>query len=125
VVWSFTSVTVLRTPVARFDTVRELVARQHDAITSAVLAEAPGTTVCLPNEPVPVSVGFPGTVGIFMLFNHEDALDGRRIRFVSSNPPSSPCANRAVGSARSCCRRAPARRAPDDRFALHAGERGW
>ena len=125
VVWSFTSVTVLRTPVARFDPVRDLVARQRDAITRAVLTQAPGTTVCLPNEPTPVSVGFPGTVGIFMLFNHEDALDGRRIRFVSSNPPSSPCANRAVGSARSCCRRAPARRAPDDRFALHAGERGW
>jgi hypothetical protein len=86
VVWSFAIVTVRRTPVARFDAVRELVARQHDAITRAVLARAPGTTVCLPNEPVPVSVLFPGTVGIFMLFNHKNELDGRRVYFVSSDP---------------------------------------
>ena len=86
VVWAFASVTVLRTPVARFDSVRDLVARQRDAITSAVLAQAPGSTVCLPNEPVPVSVLFPGTVGIFMLFNHENTLDGRRVYFVSSDP---------------------------------------
>jgi hypothetical protein len=71
--------------VARFDSVRDLVARQRDAITSAVLAQAPGSTVCLPNEPVPVSVLFPGTVGIFMLFNHENTLDGRRVYFVSSD----------------------------------------
>jgi len=86
VVWAIASVTVLRAPVARFDAARDLVARQRDAIRSAVLAQAPGSTVCLPNEPVPVSVGFPGTVGIFMLFNHEDALDGRRVYFVSSDP---------------------------------------
>ena len=86
VVWAVASVTVLRTPVARFDAVRDLVARQREAITSAVLAHPPGTTVCLPNEPVPVVVGFAGTVGIFMLFNHEDALDGRRVYFVSSDP---------------------------------------
>jgi hypothetical protein len=86
VAWAFASVTVLRTPVARFDAVRDLVARKHDAITSALLAQAPGSTVCLPNEPVPTSVGFPGTVGIFMLFNGDDTLDGRRVYFVSSDP---------------------------------------
>ena len=53
---------------------------------SAVLAQAPGSTVCLPNEPVPVSLGFPGTVGVFMLFNRDDTLEGRRVYFVSSDP---------------------------------------
>src|SRR5262245_4523864 len=111
-------------PVARFDAVRDLVARQRDAITSAVLAHPPGTTVCLPNEPVPVSVGFPGTVGIFMRSTTRTRSTAGGSTSCPRTPPSSPCASRAAGSARSSCRPATARRAPDDRFTLHADERG-
>ena len=31
-------------------------------------------------------MGFPGTVGVFMLFNRDDTLEGRRVYFVSSDP---------------------------------------
>jgi len=85
VAWQFAVTLLLRPSAPRYDAVRELVAHQRDAIVHAVMEQPPGATVCLPNQPVPVSIGFPGSVGVFMLFNERDELEGRRVYFVSSD----------------------------------------
>jgi hypothetical protein len=86
VTWAIATNVLLRPSVAHFDELREVVARQHDAIRSAALAQQSGSTICLPNETVPLSVGFPGSVGIFLFFNRKDEIEGRRVYFVSSDP---------------------------------------
>jgi hypothetical protein len=86
VVWELAATLLLRPSAPRFDAVRDLVGRQREAITNAVLAQPAGATVCLPNEALPVSVGFPGSVGVFMLFHDGDTLEGRRVYFTSSDP---------------------------------------
>src|SRR5262245_43446596 len=70
--WQFAATVLLRPSAPRYDAVRELVAHQRDAIVRAVMEQPPGATVCLPNQPVPVSIGFPGSVGVYMLFNDRD-----------------------------------------------------
>jgi hypothetical protein len=51
-----------------------------------IRSRPPGTTVCLPVEPAPIAYGFPGTVGVFVLYHPSDDFEGRRIRFVSADP---------------------------------------
>jgi len=83
---SVMSAVLLRPPVPRFDAARDLVARQRERIERDVLARPPGATACVPYEPAPLSVGFPGSIGIFMLYHRDDDFEGRRVYFVSSDP---------------------------------------
>src|SRR5262249_41779374 len=80
----------VRHPVAAFhwsfDAIRNLLASQRPDLEREVLARPPGATVCVPTEPAPLTLGFPGSVGIFMLYHRDDALEGRRVYFVSSDP---------------------------------------
>jgi hypothetical protein len=55
-------------------------------LETAVRSHAPGTTVCLPVEPEAAAFGYPGTLGVFVLYHPGDELEGRRVRFASSDP---------------------------------------
>jgi len=123
--WQFAATVLLRPSAQRYDAVRDLVAHQRDAIVHAVMEQPPGATVCLPNQPLPVSIGFPGSVGVFMLFNDRNELDGRRVYFVSSD--AALLATRLQGSRLRSLLLPPAAcpSPPGDRLSLHVAERGW
>src|SRR5262249_20585381 len=128
VAWQFAVTLLLRPSAPRYDAVRELVAHQRDAIERAVMEQPPGATVCLPNQPVPLSVLFPGSVGVFMLFNAQDELEHRSARpGRSASPPRAPVSLprgcRAAGSARFCFRPARVRRPPGDHRSIVACRR--
>lgn len=59
-------------------------ARQH--LEQAVRTWPPGATACLPVEPVPLLLGVPGSLGVYLLYYPGDELEGRRVRFVTSEP---------------------------------------
>jgi hypothetical protein len=86
VVWSVTSAMLLRPSIGGFDAIRDLVARQREGVERDVLARPPGATVCVPYEPAPLAIGFPGSIGVFMLYHRDDTYAGRRVYFVSSDP---------------------------------------
>jgi hypothetical protein len=65
---------------------RAAVLRARDRLEHAILAQPPGAVVCLPIEPVPVAIGFPGTAGVFVLFHPRADVEGRRVYFVSTDP---------------------------------------
>jgi hypothetical protein len=81
--WAALSGVLLRPPVDHFDASRTLVTTVWDRIVRQVRQAPTGSTVCLPLEPAPLAFRFPGSLGVFMLFNRTDELEGRRIRFVS------------------------------------------
>jgi hypothetical protein len=84
--WAALSGVLLRPPVDHFDASRTLVTTVWDRIVQQVRQAPTGSTVCLPLEPAPLAFGFPGSLGVFMLFNRSDELEGRRNRFVSRDP---------------------------------------
>jgi hypothetical protein len=84
--WAALSGVLLRPPVDHFDASRALVTTVWDRIVQQVRQAPTGSTVCLPLEPAPLAFGFPRSLGVFMLFNRSDELEGRRIRFVSRDP---------------------------------------
>ena len=47
---------------------------------------APGLVACVPNQAVEVCIGFPGSIGVYMLHHGDDAFEGRRVYFTSSDP---------------------------------------
>jgi hypothetical protein len=68
------------------DAVRAAVAGVLGRIADEVGKHPVGSTVCVPNAPAALTIGFPGSAGVFMLYHPEDELDGRRVVFVSSDP---------------------------------------
>ena len=86
VAWAFVSATVLRQAFDRHDANRIAVARQRDYIARVVRTHPEGSVVCVRNEHGPGGIGFPGTVGVFMLDHPGNHLEGRRVYFVSSSP---------------------------------------
>ena len=84
--WAALSGVLLRPPVNHFAANRARVTGAWQRIVEQVRAAPQGTTVCLGVEPVPMPLGFPASLGIFMLFSPTDELEGRRVRFVSSDP---------------------------------------
>lgn len=61
------------------ETHRAIVVRTHERLERAIRNQPPGTTVCLPIEPVPVATGFPGVGGLFVPFHPTDDVDGRHV----------------------------------------------
>jgi hypothetical protein len=84
--WAVMTGILLQPPIARREEVRAAIARALASIAQDVERHPVGSTVCVPNVPAPLTLGFPGWVGIFMLYHREDQLDGRRVVFVSSDP---------------------------------------
>jgi len=46
----------------------------------------PGAVACVANKTADLGDGFPGTVGVYILYNHSDEFEGRRVYFTTSNP---------------------------------------
>ena len=65
------------------DDVRQQVARARERIRVAVEAAKPGSVACVKNERMSLCSGFPGTVGVFVLYHPDDEIDGRQVRFVA------------------------------------------
>ena len=86
VAWSITTGILLRPSVPHSDALRDLVAWERERLEREVLARPPGATVCVPYESVPLAVGFPGSIGVFMLYHRDNDLEGRRVYFISSDP---------------------------------------
>jgi hypothetical protein len=84
--WAAASGVLLRPSVDHFAADRARVTAAWDRIVQQIRHAPTGSTVCLPVEPAPVALGFPGSLGIFMLFNRTDEVERRRVRFVSSDP---------------------------------------
>ena len=59
---------------------------RHPGEHSPARDEAEAATVCVRYEPTPLAIGFPGSIGVFMLYHRDDDLEGRRVYFVSSDP---------------------------------------
>ncbi len=70
----------------RFARYRTLLAEIRERMVQEVREHPPGSTVCLRNQPMSLSAGFPGSVGVFVLFYPDDEIEGRRVYFVSSDP---------------------------------------
>jgi hypothetical protein len=62
------------------------VPRIRARLEQAIRSRPVGSTVCLPVEPAAIAWDFPGTLGVFMLYYPTNDFEGRRVRFVSSNP---------------------------------------
>lgn len=70
------------------------VQRTADAITAAVRAQPPGTTVYVENDKTPRSILggalpnflFPGRAGLFVILHPTDDLEGRTVRFIERDP---------------------------------------
>jgi hypothetical protein len=91
VVWSVAGTVLLRPPMDHYDQQRAEVARLDGEMLRAVRAEPPGATVCIQNANAPTSLatlagGFPGSVGVFVMLHPSDVVEGRRVRYVSSDP---------------------------------------
>jgi hypothetical protein len=84
--WAVVTGVLLRPAIDHKDAVRAAVAGALRSIGDEVERHPVGSTVCVPNAPAPLTLGFPGSVGIFMLYHPEDELEGRRVVFVSSDP---------------------------------------
>src|SRR5262249_60881336 len=72
--------------VNAYDPQRAAVASLRDAMIAQIHDQPPGSVVCLTNQPLQIAMFFPGTVGLFMLFEPGNVVDGRRVYFVSSDP---------------------------------------
>ena len=84
--WAAVSGALLQAPVDHFAEGRAPVAAAWEQILREIREAPPGSTVCLPVKPVPLAIGFPGSLGVFMLMSPTDDVEGRQVRFVSSNP---------------------------------------
>ena len=65
---------------------RRYVPQVRARLDTAIRGAAPGTTLCLPAEPGASFLGYPGLLGVFVLYHPTDEIEGRRVRFVSSDP---------------------------------------
>jgi threonylcarbamoyladenosine tRNA methylthiotransferase MtaB len=65
---------------------------------------------CLPVEPVPLAVGFPGSLGVFVLFHSTDEVEGASglLRFVRSEAAGARGRGRPVAAAAAAGGRLPA-----------------
>jgi len=86
VMWTVAGTVLLRPPMDHFDGQRAEVVRIDESMLRQVRSQPAGTTVCIPNEPTQLAIGFPGSVGVFVMLHPDDELEGRRVRFVASNP---------------------------------------
>jgi hypothetical protein len=73
-------------PFERFQILRDRVRFFRGMIEGKIRSAAPGSAACVPNQAVDLSAGFPGFVGIFMLYHRDDAFEGRRVYFTTSDP---------------------------------------
>ena len=84
-IWAVGSAFLLRPPINPYAPQRAAVTTLRDALLAKIHDQPPGSVVCIPNEPAPFMLGFPATVGAFMLLERENVVDGRRVYFVSSD----------------------------------------
>ena len=84
--WAVGSALLLGPAVNANGPQRADVASLRDAMTAEIHRQPPGSVVCLANQPAPFAMFLPGTVGLFMLLDRENVVDGRRVYFVSSDP---------------------------------------
>ena len=84
-IWAVGSAFLLRPPINPYAPQRAAVTTLRDALLAKIHDQPPGSVVCIPNEPAPFMLGFPATVGAFMLLESENVVDGRRVYFVSSD----------------------------------------
>jgi len=82
--WALATPLLFNPHVGRLEDPR--VARVRAQLEQAIRNEPVGTTVCLPVEPVFLTLDFPGTLGVFALYHPGDEFEGRRVRFMSSDP---------------------------------------
>lgn len=86
VLWAVAGTLWLRPPTLHWEHERALVARIDEGVRARVRAQAPGTTVCIPNEPAPLTLAFPGSAGVYVMLYPDDTLEGRRVFFTADNP---------------------------------------
>jgi hypothetical protein len=84
-IWAIGSAFLLRPPINPYAPQRAAVTTLRDALVAKIHDQPPGSVVCIPNQPAPFMLGFPATVGVFMLLERENVVDGRRVYFVSSD----------------------------------------
>ena len=77
---------LLRSPTDDYRSERRQVDLIRDAIAAEVAQHPRGSAVCVPNRAASLAFGFPGWVGVFMLYNPGEELDGRRVYFTTSDP---------------------------------------
>jgi hypothetical protein len=75
-------------PPARpdYEPVRRRVTSLRDDIESEIRKAPAGSVACIPNQRLYLSSGFPGTLGIFILYHRSDEFEGRPVYFTSSDP---------------------------------------
>jgi hypothetical protein len=88
VAWALASPLALAAPAAARpgDSERAFVAETRGRLERQIRAVAPGTTACLPTEPVPPLFPFRSAVVVYLLYHPTNDFEGRHVRFVSSDP---------------------------------------
>lgn len=77
---------LVRPSIAVYASDRPRVAAALERLEEAVRSRPPGASVCLPIQVVPLLPGFPGSLGLYVLFHRTNELEGRRVYFVSADP---------------------------------------
>jgi len=95
VAWSVAGTVFLRPPMDHYDEKRAEVARFEADMLRAVRAAPPGATVCIPSARISLATSIPGSVGVFVMLHPGDEVEGRRVRYVSSD--AAQLAQRAAG----------------------------
>ena len=88
IAWAVASTAALTPAAVRpGDVERTTIARARSQLEEAIRREPPGATVCLLVKPVPITslVQEPSVV-VYLLWYPSDEFEGRRVRFVSSDP---------------------------------------
>lgn len=67
-----------------FDTDRPKVELAQQRLARAIERQQSGDA-CLSIDPAPLAFGFPGTLGVFVLFHDDVFVDGRRVYFVTDD----------------------------------------
>ena len=65
---------------------RDGVGAWRERIAGAVRQAPPDGVACVPNGAFPLASGFPGALGVYILYNRDDQFEGRRVFFTSSDP---------------------------------------
>lgn len=55
-------------------------------IENEIRKQPPGSAACIPNRPLALCLGFPGSFGVYILHHRDDELEGRRVYFTTSDP---------------------------------------
>jgi len=69
-----------------FEPWRRRITWLRDGIEEQIRKTPAGAVACIPNQTLQLAGGFPGTLGIYMLYHPGNEFEGRRVYFTSSDP---------------------------------------